>query len=102
MERTVMAAKSSKPNKPSAAHRKLAIFVGTWRANGTSYAAGQRADDAKASTTPWRSTESFEWLPGEFFLLHRWDATVGKQSFIGTEIFGYDEKAGGYFTRFFD
>jgi len=35
-------------------------------------------------------------------MLHKWDAKVGTHGFRGTEIIGYDESAGGYFTRMFD
>ncbi len=35
-------------------------------------------------------------------LLHQWDALAGTREFKGTEIIGYDEANGGYFTRFFD
>ena len=79
----------------SAAHRKLDVFVGNWHAVGTSYGEGPAG-------APWTSDESYEWLPGGFFLLHRWKAMTGQKEFIGTEILGYDEAEGGYFTRFFD
>lgn len=88
--------------EPSAAHRKLEVFVGNWRAEGTSYGEGQDAADPRANGAPWTSGESYEWLPGGFFLLHRWDAMAGERVFQGTEILGYDEAEGGYFTRFFD
>jgi hypothetical protein len=90
------------PQTPGAAHRSLDVFIGRWHAEGTSYAEGQRADDPRASSVPWKSDESYQWLPGGFFVLHRWDATVGTQVVQGTEIIGYDAAAGGYFTRFFD
>ena len=48
------------------------------------------------------SDESYEWLPGGFFVLHRWDAQTGKHPFKGAEVMGYDETEGGYFTRMFD
>lgn len=88
--------------RPGAAHRNLDVFLGKWRAEGHSYAEGQRADDPRASAVPWTSDESYEWLPGGFFLLHQWDAKAGQRVFKGTEIIGYDETSGGYFTRFFD
>ncbi len=88
--------------EPSVAHRRLDVFVGTWHAEGESYAEDQRADEPRASAVPWTSEESYEWLPGRFFLLHRWDAMAGQRPFKGTEIIGYDEAQGGYFTRFFD
>jgi hypothetical protein len=88
--------------EPSAAHRRLGVFVGRWHAEGESYADGQRADEPLASAVPWTSEESYEWLPGGFFMLHRWDAMAGRRVFKGAEIIGYDEAEGGYFTRFFD
>jgi hypothetical protein len=86
----------------SAAHRRLNPFIGVWTASGESYAAGQRADDPRASAVPWTSDETYEWLPGGFFVLHRWDAMAGRKVFKGTEIIGHDPALGGYFTRFFD
>jgi len=88
--------------QPRAAHRRLDMFVGTWHAEGESYADGQPADNPRASTVRWTSEKSYEWLPGGFFLLHRWDALAGERVFKGTEIIGYDEPQGPYFTRFFD
>jgi hypothetical protein len=88
--------------EPSGAHRRLDVFVGKWRHNGASYADGQRSDDPLASAVPWTGDESYEWLPGGFFLLHRWDAILGTREFKGTEILGYDEAEGVYFTRMFD
>ena len=88
--------------KPSADHRLLEAFIGKWHAKGTSYADGQRADDPLASGVAWTSDETYEWLPGGFFVLHRWDAMAGEREFKGTEIMGYDKAEGGHFTRFFD
>ena len=84
------------------AHRRLGVFVGDWHSEGTSFADGQSPEDPRASGVPWTSDEQYEWLPGGFFLLHRWDAHAGTREFKGTEILGHDEANGGYFTRFFD
>lgn len=81
---------------------RLRAFVGRWHAEGKSYAAGQVAADPRASSVPWTSDETYEWLPGDFFLLHRWSAMVGTFAFRGTEIVGYDQKTGRYYTQFFD
>ena len=96
-----MAGQAQTP-QPTAAHRRLDIFVGKWRATGDSYADGQEADDPLASAVRWTSDETYEWLPGGFFLLHRFDAMAGKRVFKGTEIIGFEEARGGYFSRFFD
>ena len=95
---------TSNPNqpKPSAAHTSLEVFIGAWHAEGTSYGDGQDVANPRAAGVPWTSDESYEWLPGNFFVLHRWDAQMGKHEFKGAEIMGYDEAQGGYFTRMFD
>ena len=85
--------------KPTAAHKRLEIFIGNWHAEGTSYGDGQDATDPRASSVPWTSDESYEWLPGSFFVLHRWDAQLGKHEFKGDEVMGYDEAEGGYFMH---
>jgi hypothetical protein len=41
-------------------------------------------------------------LPGEFFVLHTWDAMAGERVFKGTEVIGYDVDQRAYFTRLFD
>ena len=86
---------------PTPAHEALEVFVGRWRANGTSYGDGQSADDPRASAVPWTSDESYAWLPGGLFLVHRWDALVGDQPFEGIEILGVDDE-GHYFAELFD
>ena len=86
----------------AAARGRLAAFVGTWRAEGRSFAHGQQPQDPRASAVPWTSEESYEWLPGEHFLLHRWEAEVGGFAFRGVEILGYDAGQDRYFTSLFD
>lgn len=75
------------------AHRALDVFSGRWHAEGTSYNQDQ--------PVPWISDETYEWLSGGFFLLHRWHARVGETIFIGTEILGHDQDR-GYFSVMFD
>jgi len=82
--------------------RELKVFVGNWHAEGKSYAEGQDKSKPYASAVAWTSDESYEWLPGNFFLLHKWNAKAGDRIFIGTEIIGYDEAEKTFFTNFFD
>ena len=60
-----------KQPKPTAAHRRLKVFIGDWHSEGTSYGDGQNAADSRASDAPWTSDESYEWMPGKLFVLHR-------------------------------
>jgi len=92
----------SKQLDQQAALNKLDVFIGKWHAEGQSYGDGQQKGNPYASIVPWISDEIYGWLPGNFFILHNWNAKLGDRNFIGSEIIGYDEKEGGYFSHFFD
>ena len=67
-----------------------------------SYGDGQIAAKPRAAGVAWTSDESYEWLTGNFFVLHQWDAQIGTRKFKGVEIMGYDAAVSGYFKRMFD
>lgn len=46
--------------------------------------------------------DTYEWLPGGFFLMHKIDARVGDEEIKGIEIIGYDASSQTYPTRSFD
>jgi hypothetical protein len=80
---------------PSAEHERLAMLVGSWRTGGWT----REAPGAPAARID--ATDSYEWLPGRFALLHRVDARVGDQKVEGAEIIGYDPARGSYVTQYF-
>jgi hypothetical protein len=77
-------------------HQRLKVFVGQWRTEGQTIAA------TGESSLPIHSSDIYEWLPGEFFVVHRWDGTVGEAKAAGIEIIGYDAVHRNYRTHFFD
>jgi hypothetical protein len=87
--------------EPTEAHLKLNVLVDHWRAEGQP-AGDPRASAIHGGSADAGSEEIHEWMPSGFFLVHRWDATVGDPAFKGTEILGYEPARGDYFTRFFD
>ncbi|MBC7988725.1 MAG: nuclear transport factor 2 family protein [Luteimonas sp.] len=93
---------TSKSTSPSAAHRLLDVFVGTWRVGGHSFGEGQQADNPRASAVPWKGEQTYDWLPGGFFLRNRGHAAVGSRTLISTEIVGYDKAKAGYLSNLFD
>jgi hypothetical protein len=48
------------------------------------------------------STDTYEWMPGGFFMLHRWEALQGAVEFKATEILGYDACNRVYTSHLFD
>ena len=76
-------------------HERLQDFIGRWHTQGKMTAPGEPADAI-------HSLDTYEWLPGKYFVLHRWDSRIGKETAAGVEIIGVDDQAGGYRTYFFD
>lgn len=86
---------SAKLTIPSAL-QGLAPFVGTWHTTGT----------VLATSAPYTATDTYEWLPGGHFLMHRWDAAMPDGRSQGIEIIGLDAadgaKEGHYTMQSFD
>lgn len=79
-----------------AAPRRLDAFVGSWTTVGTAQAS-PLGPAGRLSTV-----ESFEWLPGGFFLVHRWEGQLGSAEVNGLEVLGFDARTKVYTSRFFD
>lgn len=70
--------------------QNLAPFVGAWHTTGT----------VVATSAPYTATDTYEWLPGGHFLVHRWDAAMPDGRSQGIEIIGPDTADGakGHYT----
>jgi predicted enzyme related to lactoylglutathione lyase len=93
---------------PDPALRRLDFLVGRWRIE------GQTMPGFPGPAMSSSSTETFEWLPGGFFLVHRWDGVFGDPADDsrpelpggavqkGIMFYGYDAATRTYCTHFFD
>ncbi len=70
----------------------LNVFVGTWHTQGEVAGTGVKID----------AIDTYEWLPGEYALIHYADSSVGSDKIHAIEILGYDPARGSYFCPFFD
>jgi hypothetical protein len=91
-----LAAQSPAPAKPGAEHQRLGAFVGTWNTE------GQALESPYGPAGKLSAVDTYEWLPGGFFLSHKWDVKQGSAQFQGLEIIGYDARNKAYTSRFFD
>jgi hypothetical protein len=80
---------------PGPEHRRLEALVGVWKTQGWT------REESGSPPARIDATDSYEWLPGGFGLLHTVDARVGDESVEGAEIIGYDPDRGGYVTQYF-
>lgn len=91
-----MAENDHQPISPSAAMRRLEPFVGTWRMVGR-----MKLEDG--SEIQIGGTDIYEWLPGEYFLIHRVvDVHMGEVIVNAIEIIGYDAENHRYVAHAYD
>jgi hypothetical protein len=77
----------------SSPDERLAAVAGRWRTSG--HVIGQ-------PNVPVAGTDTYEVLPGGYFLLHRVDVAVGDQQVQAVEVIGEPDGHGGYLARSFD
>jgi hypothetical protein len=82
--------------QPSAAHTLLQVFEGAWHTTGQTEA----TDESPAIQIA--GTDTYEWLPGRFFMAHHADVRMGEEEAKTLEIIGYDAATQKYPTHFFD
>jgi hypothetical protein len=74
-------------------HDELAVFAGRWQAEGQAYG----PDEGRMF-----SDETWEWLPGGFFLVCRFNARVGESAHKGIGYLSWDEARGVHTCRLID
>jgi hypothetical protein len=78
-------------------HEALAVFLGDWYAEGTSYGGDdQTPDNPRAGASPWRSVHSARWHSGQFFVVQDEHANG---PFDTLSFLGWDAEAERYFSR---
>ena len=79
---------------PSPQTRRLGALVGRWRSEG--HIVGD-------PPVPITGTDTYEWLPGGFFLVHHVDVVIGEQRVQAIELLGeYDPATDSFTGRAYD
>jgi hypothetical protein len=84
--------------KPTAEHKKLAGFIGSW----TVEAEAKPGNGYGAPTGKYTFVERYQWWPGEFFLQMNREGKGAGGDVKDSLIFGYDRTAKKYSLAFFD
>lgn len=87
---------SQKLTQPGSEHKLLNIFVGKWNTE------GQIKSTSSSPASRLTAVDTYEWLPGGFFLIHYVDGRMGDEEVKTMEIIGYDISSQAYFTHSFD
>ena len=78
-------------------HEQLEAFAGAWRVLGRNAPAAPFDDGAEVT-----GEQTYEWLPGRFFLASRWHRRALTGEHVGTGILGFDPDAGSLLAHHFD
>lgn len=81
----------------TSAHQPLAAFVGAWTTRGEVKLVGPSGRAA-----PFQASDTYEWLPGGHFLLHRFAAQMPDGEVSGIEVIGYDTSRKIYTMHSYD
>lgn len=76
--------------EPGPGYRRLDAFVGKWSIKGQQYH-GPFGPAAEIT-----AVETYEWLVGGFFLIHRFGGRLGSAEIACIEIIGYDDSSRSY------
>jgi hypothetical protein len=71
-------------------------FVGKWKTK------GWIKGDVDEPDIQISGTDTYEWLPWEFLLLHTIDVKIGEERKEGLEVIGYDASANAFPMHYFD
>jgi hypothetical protein len=93
---TVAAQSPAGVPKPGPEHKRLDAFGGKWNTE------GQAQPSPYGPAGKVTGVDTFEWLPGGFFMPHHWDVRQGATEIKGMEVIGYDARDKIYTSRFFD
>ena len=91
-------AQAPQTSKPTAEHKKLAAFIGSWSIDGEV----KPGNGYGAAPGKYPHTERYQWLPGEFFLQMNREGKGPSGDFKHNLIFGYDPGTKKYSVAFFD
>ena len=75
---------------------RLEVLIGKWINVGKTE---QMGDEPPLDIT---TSDIYEWLPGEYWILHTAYGRLGNMDVGGVEIIGYDRETGKYVSHFYD
>jgi hypothetical protein len=75
---------------------RLNPFVGVWDTE------GEMKPGSQETPAGFKAIDTYEWLPGGHFLIHRFDADMPDGKIQGIEVIGYSQESNSYSMHSFD
>ena len=74
----------------------LNAFVGIWETE------GEMTVDPSGERVKFKATDTYEWLPGRYFLFHRFEGNLPGGNVVRIEVIGYNREINAYTMHAFD
>lgn len=89
--------KAQQTKIPAEELKQLTVFIGKWNVEGKNLAGAPVGPDNTVT-----GDESYTWLPGDFFVMGKWNHQFPEGEHIGTSIIEYDTLSHAFTTHNFD
>lgn len=86
----------SRPSPATRNHAPLDAFVGVWETE------GEVKSNNDTPSVKFTATDTYEWLPGGYFVLHRFTADMPDGNVQGIEVIGYSTDSQSFLMYSFD
>ena len=83
--------------EPSAELKKLKVFVGKWLVEGQNFTAAPIAQNIEFT-----GVQTYEWFPGNFYLIEKWDRQFNEEEHIGIGMYGFNEETQEFYLTTYD
>ncbi|HET6227770.1 MAG TPA: DUF1579 family protein [Bacteroidia bacterium] len=70
--------------EPSIELKKLQVFVGKWLVEGQNF-----SEAPFAANTDFTGVQTYDWLPGNFYMVGKWDRQFSEEEHIGIGMYGF-------------
>jgi hypothetical protein len=88
---------AEQPPRRGSEHERLSVFIGKWNAEGQNKEGAPVSPGARVT-----ASETYEWLPGEFFVVARGEMFFGNDALKSIAVIGYDALSQQYVMHQFD
>lgn len=86
-----------KAPEPSLELKRLQVFVGKWLVEGQNFAAAPVAPNSEFT-----GVQTYDWFPGNFYLVEKWDRQFNDDENIGIGMFGFNEEVQEFYLTTYD
>ena len=83
--------------EPAAELKKLQVFAGKWLVEGQNFSGA-----TVAANTDFTGVQTYDWFPGNFYLVGKWDRQFNEEEHIGIGMYGFNSETHEFYLTAYD